>query len=240
VPQRISRKDLKRDQIREGFVHGAEAVASHQGQFWTYASIALLVIIAVLGWRYYAQRQTARAQSAFADAMRVYQARIRTPNEPPGFEELTYVDEKNRNADAEKKFADVAARYPRTRPGEVARYYDALCLAKLQKDAEAEKALKPLESSSDQGLAALARFQLAQLYDREGKGPQAVQIYQQLSDKSNLFVPRPVVLLALADHYSTSDPDQAAKYYQQVKNEYPDTPAAQTADQRLQLLPTKS
>ena len=83
-------------------------------------------------------------------------------------------------------------------------------------------------------------FQQAQIYDRSGKGADAVKIYQELSDKPNLFVPKPVVLLALADHYSTSDPAQAAKFYNQVKTQYPDTSAAQQADQRLQLLPSKT
>ena len=55
-----------------------------------------------------------------------------------------------------------------------------------------------------------------------------------------LFVPKPLVLLALADHYRASDPQQAAKYYTQIKSEFPDTAAAQMADQRLQLLPAKS
>jgi len=43
----------------------------------------------------------------------------------------------------------------------------------------------------------------------------------------------------LADHYSGSDPTQAAKLYNQVKSEFPDSQAAQVADQRLQLLQAK-
>jgi predicted Zn-dependent protease len=122
----------------------------------------------------------------------------------------------------------------------MARYYAALCLEQLNRYDEAQKDLSAVESSGDDGLAALARFQEAQIDDLTSKGPQAAQIYQQLADKPNLFVPRPVALLALADHYASSDPNQAAKFYKQVKSEFPDTPAATTADQRLQLLPTKS
>jgi TolA-binding protein len=171
--------------------------------------------------------------------MKIYQARIRAAGEPSTPDEVTYVDEKNKYGDAAKQFSEVATRYPRTRPGEMARYYAALSLAQLRRDDEAEKDLKALESSGDASIAALARFQLAQLYDRTGKGAQAAQIYQQLSDKPDLFVPKALVLLALADHYSSSDPEQAAKLYRQVKTEFPDTPAAQTADQRLQVLPVK-
>jgi hypothetical protein len=67
---RISRKELKKDQIREGFVHGAEAVASHQGQIWVYGGVALLIAVAVLGWRFYTQNQTASASASMGDAMK--------------------------------------------------------------------------------------------------------------------------------------------------------------------------
>lgn len=240
MAQHISRKELKKDEIRETLTHGAEALYAHQRQLWIYGGAAVLALLAVFGWRFYTQNQSARASAVLADAMKTYQARIRAANEPAGPDEITYVDEKNKYSDAAKKFADVASRYPRTRPGQVARYYAALSLEELDRNDDAEKDLKALESSSDEGMVALARFKLAQIYDKTGKGPQAVQLYQQLADKPGLFVPKPVVLLALADHYSSTDPGQAAKLYKQVKDEFPDTQAAQEADQRLQLLPAKS
>jgi hypothetical protein len=114
-----------------------------------------------------------------------------------------------------------------------------LSLEKLARYDEAENDLKSLESSRDESLSALARFKLAQVYDEAGKGSQAVQLYQDLTTKPSLFVPKPIVLLALAEHYSGSDPTQAAKLYNQIKTEFPDTQAAQEADQRLQLLQAK-
>jgi hypothetical protein len=240
LPQHsLSRKELKKDEVRETLSHGAQAVFAHQHQIWVYGGIALLVALAVLGWRFYTQSQTAKGTAALADAMKVYQARIRTAAEPALPDEITYLDEKNKYGDAVKKFTDVANLYSRTRPGQLARYYAALSLEKLNRYGEAENDLKALESSGDESLSALARFKLAQVYDEDGKGPQAVQLYQQLSNKPTLFVPKPVVLLALADHYSGSDPTQAAKLYKQVKDEFPDTQAAQQADERLQVLQAK-
>ena len=239
MPQHISRKELKKDEVRETLSHGAEAIFSHQQQIWTYGSVALLIALAVLGWRFYTQNQTAKGAAALAEAMKVYQARIRTAAEPAQPDEITYLDEKNKYGDAVKKFADVAKRYPRTRPGQLARYYQALSLERLGRYDEAENNLKALQSSRDESLSALARFKLAQVYDEAGKGSQAVQLYQQLASKPTLFVPKPIVLLALADHYSSSDPTQAAKLYKQIKDEFPDTQAAQVADERLQLLPVK-
>jgi len=239
LPQHISRKELKKDEIRETLSHGAEAIFSHQRQIWFYGGVALLAVLIVLGWRFYTQTQTAKGTAALADAMKIYQARIRTAAEPALPDEITYVDEKNKYADAVKKFTDVANRYPRTRPGQLSRYYAALSLERLGRYDEAENSLKSLQSSSDESLSALARFKLAQVYDESGKGSQAVQLYQQLAEKPTLFVPKPLVLLALADHYSGTDATQAAKLYKQVKDEFPDTQAAQEADERLQLLQVK-
>jgi hypothetical protein len=94
-----------------------------------------------------------------------------------------------------------------------------------------------VESSGDEVLVPLARFQLAQLYDKTNRADQALQVYQQLADAGAEFVPRAVVLLKMADHHSKNNPEEAAKLYNQVKTEFPDTAAAQAADQGLQLLP---
>ena len=122
-------------------------------------------------------------------------------------------------------------------PGRVARYYDALCLAQLERNDEAEREMKAVESSGDEVLAPLAKFQLAQIYDKTNRADQALQIYQQLADKPTEFVPRAVVLLKMADRDSKTNPQEATKLYNQVKSEFPDTPAAQAADQGLELLP---
>ena len=120
MAQHILRKDLKKDEIRETFVHGVESVASHQQLLWIIVSAALVVALAYFGWSSYTQRQTAKASAALDDAMQIFQARIRAPGEPAEPGEITYVDEKNKATDAERKFLEVASQYGRTRPGQVA------------------------------------------------------------------------------------------------------------------------
>jgi predicted negative regulator of RcsB-dependent stress response len=237
MARHISRKELKRNEFREGLTHGAEAVAAHQRLTWIIGAAALAVLVAVFGWRFYSQRQTAAATVELSEAMKVYNARIRTPNEPAGPGEVTYVDEANKFADSAKQFSDVAGRYGRTQPGRVARYYAALSLVQLERNEDAERELQALESSGDESLAPLARFQLAQLYEKTGRAEQALQLYQQLADNPAAFVPRAMVLLKMADYHSKTNPEEAAKLYNQVKTEFPDTQAAQQADQGLQLLP---
>lgn len=238
MAQHILRKDLKKDEIREKFVHGVESVASHQQAFWVVVAAALVVALAVVGWNSYARRQTTKAAAALDDAMKIFRARIRTASEPAQPGETTYLDEKNKYTDADKKFLEVANQYGRTKPGLMARYYAGLSEVQLQQYPSAEKNLNQLASNSDENLAGLAKFQLAAVYLREKKGPQAAALYKQLSDKPTVYVPKPMAMLALADYYRKTDPAQATKLYNQVKQEFPD--AARAADQGLELLNAKS
>ncbi len=64
MAQHILRKDLKKDEIRESFVHGIESVTSHQQILWFILGTALVVALAVFGWSSYTQRQTAKAAAA--------------------------------------------------------------------------------------------------------------------------------------------------------------------------------
>lgn len=240
MAQHISRKELKQDKIRESFEHGAEAVITHQ----KFALILLLTLAAVgaaiLGWRFYNERQTSQASSALDDAMKVYSARIRAANETAEAGEVTYIDEKNKYEDAAKKFTDVADKYPRTNPGRLARYYAGLSLEHLGRDNQALDALKKVEGGGDKELAGLARFQLAQINDKLGKTDEAIKLYRQMVEKPTAFVPKPLAMLSLANDLSRTNPPEAAKVYNQIKKEYPDSQIAEEADRGLDAIGPKS
>jgi predicted negative regulator of RcsB-dependent stress response len=233
----ISRKELKKDEVRETFAHGAEAVLSHQ-QLTLYIIIAVVVVaVGVFGWRTYTQRQTVKAFADYDDAMKIFQTPIGAPVAPG---EVSYTDASKKFTDAVQKFSAVASKYPHTRASELSRYYAALSFEKLDKNAEARSLLQGLTTSSDDEVAAMARFELAGLDDRMGQGDEAEKLYQQLIAKPSVLVPKPVVMLALAQHYSEKNPTEAVKLYGQIKTDYPDTPIAEQADQALALLPGKS
>ena len=233
----ISRRDLKKDEVRDTFERGAEAVLSHQ-QLSLYLLIAAIIVaVGIFGWRTYTQRQTVKAAAAYDDAMKIFQAPI---GGPPVEGQPNYTDATKKFTDAEQKFADVAAKYPHTRPGELARYYVGLSYEKLDKNDLAKASLQGLTGSSDAEIAALAKFELAGLDDRTGQGPEAVKLYQSLIDKPSVLVPKAVVMLTLAQHYAPTNSGEAAKLLNQIKSDYPDSPIAEQADQALALLPGKS
>ena len=240
LAQHLSRRELKKDEVRDTLAQGADAVLSHKQLTLYILLAAVLVALGVFGWQTYTERQTVKATAAYDDAMKSFQARIRTSGEPAQPGETTYIDDKNKYSDAAQKFAAVNAKYGHTRPGQLAAYYAALSDEKLGQNDEAKKWLQGLSESGVEDFAAMARFELAQLNDRMGQGDEAVKLYQQLIAKPVVLVPKPVVMLALAEHYGAKNPAEATKLYTQIKSDYPDTPIAEQATQEMNLLPGKS
>jgi len=232
----ISRKELKTDQIRESIVHGAEAALSHQRQLWMVLGGLVLVLALVFGWRFYSDRQNMKAAAAFDDANKVFQARIRAINEPEQPGEISYVDEKNKYEDAVKKFTAVAQQYSGTRAGRLAKYYVGLCFEQLAKYEDAQNWLKQAESAGDAELAALARYQQAQIFAKTGKGEEAVKLYRQLIAAPATMVPKPLVMLTLADYYGKSNTAEARKLYAQIQSEFPQSSVARAAQEHLEML----
>ncbi len=236
----ISRKELKKDEIRESIVHGAEAALAHQKQIWIYGAAILVLVFAVFGWRFYSQRQTVKATAAFDEANKIFNARVRAAGEPEQPGETSYADEKNKLTDAVKKFEEAAQAYASTRPGQMAQYYAGLCHERLGQYNQALEWFAKVQGGGDAELAALARLRTAGIYATTGKNDEAVKEYQQLIANPTTMVPKPLVMLALADHYLRSNPAEAEKLYLQIRTEFPQSQVAAEAQSRLDSLPPKS
>ena len=231
----ISRKELKQDKVRETFEHGAEAVLSHT----TIMAVAVLAIVVIaagyFGYKFYSERQ-----AALDDAMKIFSAPISEAGQPTPPGEPTYTDPAKRAEDAQVKFAAVASHWPSTKPGKLARYYSALCMMDQDKLNQASEELKKLDASGDKELAALAKFQTALIAERNGKKDEAVSELKALSTSGSVLVPKPMVLLEMANILSQTDPKQATTVYEQLKKDYPNTPVADQADRGLELLSSKT
>ena len=240
MSEHISRKELKQDKIRESFEHGAEAIYSHSRITGIVVGILLFAALGYGGWRLYTDRQNVQASAILDEGMRIYSAPIRTGNEPVEPGELSYADPTQKSQDASVKFLEAANKYPNTNAGKLARYYAALCLEDLDRQNQALEQLKMLDAKGDKTLADLAKYQMATIYARTGKQDEATKLYKQLAEDRSVFVPRPLVLLDMADMLRTSNPAEATNLYNQVKKEFPDSTAADRAERGLGLLSPKS
>ena len=235
----ISRKELKQDKVRETFEHGAEAVLSHTTMMAIVALAIVVIAAGYFGYKYYTDHRTNQAQTALDEAMKIFSAPISEPGQPTLPGDLTYSDPARRAQDAQAKFAAVAAKWPGTKPGKLAGYYSALCLMDQDKLNQASEELKKLDTSGDKELASLAKFQSAIISERTGKKDEAIAQLKALSTAGSVLVPKPMVLLEMANLLSQTDPKQATTVYEQLKKDYPNTQVSDQADRGLELLASK-
>jgi TolA-binding protein len=240
VPEHLSRKELKQDKIHDAIEHGAEAVYSHSQLAGILVAIAVAAALIYGGWRFYNDRQTVLASAALDEAMKVYNGKIRQANVPVEAGELTYNDSQTRAQEASQKFAAVADKYSSTNPGKLARYYEGLTLLDLEKQNQALESLKKVVGGNDKELSAMAQYQMATIYARSGKTDDAIKTYRAVADQKSVLVPRPLVLLELADLLRQTNPSEATTIYQQIKKDYPSSAIADRADRGLDMLAPKS
>jgi hypothetical protein len=233
VAQHISRKELKQDEFKETLTHGAEYALSHTRILWIGGLVVLAALVLVGGWRLYSDRQSVKATAAFEEARKIFDARIRTAGEPEEPGEVSYVEEKNKYIDAQKKFREVAANYSLTQQGQTARYYAAVTTARLGQNDEAVKELKAIESGGNSEIASLARLEMAQIAAQTGKTDEAQRLLKLLIEKPTDVVPKSRAQMALADLNRKSNPAEATRLYQQVKKDHPDSALSDEADKRL-------
>ena len=233
MSEHISPKELKRDPLAEGLEHGAEYAASHSRTLWTVIGVLAIVLAVSFGYRFWSNQQAQKAGAAFDEAMKSFQARLRMPGEPEEPGEVTYVVEKIKYEEARKKFDAVAKDYSLTPQGALARYYSALCSERLEEADKAATELRAVAGGSNAEVGSLAKLALADIAQRTGKTDDAIKTLQDLIDHPTSLVPKARAELALAAIYRKTKPAEAAKLYEQVKKDYPDSPLADEADQRL-------
>jgi len=236
VPEHISPKELKRDRFVETVEHGAEYAFSHARNVWLTVGAAALILAAVFGWRFWSAQQSQKASIALDDAMKTFQARIRAPGEPEEPGETTFVVEKIKYQEAQKKFDAVAREYSLTQQGTFARYYSALCALHLNEPDKAGADLRSLASGSDAEVASLAKLSLAEMASEAGKTDEAAKYLTDLIDHPTALVPKARAEMALAALYHKTKPAEAARLYQQIKKEFPESPLAEEADRKLSEL----
>jgi len=233
VPGHISPKELKRDRFVETVVHAEEYAFSHARNMWLALGAAALVLAAVFGWRFWSAQQSQKASIAFDLAMKTYEARIRTPGEPEEPGETTFVVEKIKYQEARKKFDEVAGSYSLTQQGTLARYYSALCSLHVEETDKAAAELRGLAGGGNAEVASLAKLALADIATQAGKTDEAVKLLTDLIEHPTVLVPKARAQIVMAGLYRKTKPAEAAKLYEQVKKDYPDTPLAEEAERRL-------
>jgi len=208
------------------------------------ASLAVgLLAVILIGYGLY-QRATNAAQAAFGDAMQTYQTPLVRADQamPPGMK--TFNTARERAAQANAQFLDVANRHGLTEPGKLALYFAGVNYEEAGQNGPAEETLKKTASSWNGDIAALGKMALAELYQQTGRSGQAVALYQELGKGHASTVPPGLAQLQLAALYNAEGKTEEARHiYAELKDHDKDAKgkasvAAQVATEKLNPTPT--
>ena len=237
--QRLTRQDMKRNELSTALGKGYDYAESH-GRTILLTAGAVLALALLAGLFYmYRSSQAEKANTALARAIEVYQAPI-DPAAPKPDDPVspTFADEAARQTRAKALFQDLYEEHGSTVAGDVASVYLAqIAMAENQPDRARELWNDFVEEHGDHLLASQARINLLRLDRSQGKGQEVAQTLTAMLDEAEPPLPMDVILNELAaTQEQLGKTQEAVQSYQRIVDEFPQSPYAQEARQRIAAL----
>lgn len=237
------RRHLKENDLALALRHANDWAVRHQRALVTSIGVLVLIgggVIGVMVWR---SSVDGKARAMLAEAMVVQESRVlpaptpgATPAAPvaqPG----TYPTEKAKLEAVLPKLLAAADAYPATEPGRSARYQAAATLVGLGRFDEAVAQYDRVIADGGGLLAQMARLGKAEAQLRAGKHDVAIASFKEISERTDLNLPKEAMLLELARAYKLAGkPEDARKTLTQIVEQHGDSPFATEAKQELERL----
>jgi tetratricopeptide (TPR) repeat protein len=222
---RISRKELKRDELLEATKEAEHWLVEHWRTIAQVAAVIVAIGLIVGGWFWYSDSRRARAEQLLQQGT----ARFRDA-QAAGFSDRSALEE------ALTRFEEAARKGGQASAGLVARYYQGVTLYRLDRTEEAVAPLSAVaESQSAPGtLTGSATAMLAEVHERRGQISEAIELLKGLTEADPPTYPVDQALLELGDLYDrTGETERARACWQRIVDEFPVRGSAETARRRL-------
>ena len=234
--QRVTRHQIKRNELAEAVERTVHYTEDHLRLVGIAVGAVVLVVLAVLGVRWFLKGRAAEADEALAAAVRVHQAPVGVPApKPEDPKEPSFADETARRARAKQLFEEVREGYGMSdAAGVAAVYLGQIAVAEGQLDDARELWEEYLNDDDDSLLASQTRLNLMALDRQQGKGEELVRQLQEMLDEPEPSLPQDVVLFELATTYEQlGRQPEADEAYQRIVTEHPQSPYRQSAQQKV-------
>ena len=203
-----------------------------------------LVAAGALGFMAWRNSVDAKAHTMLAEAMVIQEARVvpatPTPDAstpPPAPQPGTYPTEKAKLEAALPKLLAAADAYPSTEAGQTARYQAAATLVGLGRFDEALQQYDRVISEGSGLLPQMARLGKAEAQLRAAKHDAAIASFKELSERTDLNVPKEALLLELARAYKVAGKNEdARKTLTQIVEQHAESPFAAEAKTELEKI----
>lgn len=226
---RITRRQLKRNELAETFGRGVDYVAHHRrgATEAIAAGVAVLLIaggfVLFRGWR---ERSAGRELS---EALAVLEAPLASdPAAATASRTFPTAAEREREA---ARHLDAAAKKGGTEAGKAARLIVA---ARSDKPAEAVAELTRIARDGTMEVAASAELDTARLLAATGKTTEAIERLKRAIESPQAAAPKDALLFVLAETYEKAgNAGDARSTYQRIVNDYPNSPYRTPAREKL-------
>lgn len=242
--QRLTRKDIKRDDFAAALGRSVEYAGSHVRTIAYAVGAVLLLVVLVVAISFYRSGRQEKANQALAGAMKVYQAPAAAAGaKPTDPDQPTFPNDAARRARAKQLLAKVKEDYGSTDAGAVASLYLAQIAADEGRLDEARKLWSDYaDDHKGTMLGAEARLNLFDLDRKQGKGEEVVKELRALLEKGDSPLPQDMVLSQLGSTLEQLHrPQEAIQSYQRILDEFPQSPYRTEAQQKVVALdPTRA
>ena len=227
-----TRHALKKNKFADAAASSATWLSGHRSGVIRSATIAVAVLVLLVGSLVYWSMRSAAADSALGSAIDLYTAPLAIPGAPP--EAGVYSAAADRAKEANREFVAVAKNFSWLPQAAKAHYFAGISYEELGQNGSAESELKTAAGSWDHNLSNLAKLALAGLYQQTARDSEAADLYNQLIAKPSPTVATAAAQLDLADLYAAQGKrDQARALWAKVQDADKDGPAGEAAAQKL-------
>jgi predicted negative regulator of RcsB-dependent stress response len=240
---KAEREQLKHNEAADAIV-AASSLMSRHGRTIALGAVAVLLLVgSVFGYRAFKARTEERAQAQLAAAVEILNAPVATAPAPGAAPTPaaagTYATEAARADAALTQLLSTADAYGRTDAGIRARYYAASLYAETNRPQDAAAAYEKVRDQAGAStlLGRMASLGLASMQVRQKQFDPAIKLLQDLAQRRDGPLPVDAVLVQLAEAYQQAGrAAEASQTLQRVIDEFPQSPYAADARQRVEAL----
>jgi predicted negative regulator of RcsB-dependent stress response len=236
MSQHLTRRDIKRDELANAMERGVEYAESHMRTIITAVAAVLVAALLASLWFMYSNNRAEKANVALAQAMKVYQAPVDPaapkPDDPAN---PSFADEAARRTKAKALFEKLRDDFGSTKAGDVASVYlGQIALAEEQPARARELWNDFVEKHGDHVLASETRVNILRLDRATGKAEEVSKSLTAMLDQTDAPLPQDVILGELAaTQEQLGKKQEAVQSYQRLMDEFPQSPYARDARQKI-------
>jgi len=235
MSQRLSRKEIKRDEFMESLRRAFEYVQGHSRILIGIAIALLVTLILVAAYMGYADRRQQRADESLSQALRIYQATLDpVAANPEDLDSPSFATAEARSRRAKELFEAVKEDAGGSEAAKIATVYLGQ-IAAQEGDVEGARGYWQdfVAKSPDNALAVEVRVNLMALDRVSGRGDELVTELRAMLSGSDAGLPPDLLWYQLALTLEVLDRQGEAKEaYQRIVDEYPQSAFAPAARER--------